>query len=456
MKVVSTQLLTACVGVSLIIAAQAAPFETVAIDLPEFRKEALLNGFEILFVPGTDQESQFLLMLRNGAAFDPVDKWGATLVMARMMLDSTEKAEADQLRFALQSIDARIEAHVDYDAIFFVGSAPNARLPDALKILADIVTAPRFDEQRFQQMRQALLEEKLAEGERPSVVTEERLAAAVFGPNPYGHPIKGVPETLRNLTLADIKIQYRRLCVPNQAQLAIHTTLNSEELLRTLGRNWGRWVRDEALPFTFRRAPETEGAHIVLIDSDGPSLFRWGRLGVARADSDYHALKIFEQYLLLSLPEWAQTIDDRDHIQAVPQIDARRMQGLVQLSLQADPDRLVKYYRRFQKFLADIQAGKLDADRFEEARRLALLDFKTNLANPLTRMRILVEMSLFEIGAGYITTYELRLDRVTPERFTETIRRLIPLDSFVLVVSGPKDRLAPQFRDLGRVESAAP
>ncbi|HSR52155.1 MAG TPA: pitrilysin family protein [Acidobacteriota bacterium] len=432
--------------------AQAQSAASKPLELPQFEKESLLNGMEILFLPTTREESQFLLMIRNGAAFDPVEKWGSTLLMTRMMLTSTEGRTPEQMRFALNSLNARIEARVDYDAIYFLGSGPTGRMPEILSLLADIVIRPAFSEQSFEEARAAVLQERRQDAEDPELRSQELLHAELFVPNPYGRPLKGTLKSLQAITLNDIKIQYRRLIMPNQAQLAFYHSGERERTFRALSRSWGSWVGRQALPFTFRRAQPVSGGHILLLDSDSDkAVLRWGTLGVAKTDPDYHALKVFEQYLMLSLPSWAQEVQSQPHIQGEPQLEARRMPGYLQLSIRCEADRLTDYFKRLRAFLKSVSQGEIDPERLREAKDLALEDFRSSLREPLTRLQKLLEMSLYEIGAGYVTTYALRVDRIDAGRLQAAVKRHVSTDDFVLAVSGPGARLEPKLQGLGTV-----
>lgn len=422
------------------------------IPLPKLDKESLLNGMEFLILSSQEPQSQFLLMIRNGAAFDPVDKWGATLLTARMMLLETEARSREQMQFALQSIGAHLEVRVDYDALYFYGTAPMGRVGEALELLGEIVTQPRFQEEAFEQLRQDLIEESKQRNASLEVRTQQLLTSKIFVPHPYGRPIEGTPESLENLTLNDLKIQYRRLFMPNQAQLALYFSGDREGLRRSLGRSWGRWIRQKELPFTFRRAPHVEGGRIYLMDGPAESsLMRWGRLGVSRNDPDYHTWKVFEEYVLLHLPEWARQVESESHIQASPQVEARRMPGYIELSIQAPSSQLLDYLKLWRRFLKDVSEGKIDPQAFEEARRLARLDFIQALQQPRTRLEVLLDMTLFDVGSGYITTYGMRLDRVTPERLQRALESLPP-DDFTLVVSAPAS-IRGELEGLGKLES---
>lgn len=425
------------------------------ISLPEFDKESLLNGLEILFLPSSQPQSQFLLMIRNGAAFDPVDKWGATLLTARMLLYDTALRTDEQLRFSLQEIQASFEVRVEHDAIYIYGQAPSGRISEALQLLGEVVTQPRFDEQTFERLRGQLIEEQQSKAETLEYRTAQELARRIFVPHPYGRPIGGTPASLASLTLTDVKIQYRRLFMPNQAQLALYHSGDRRQLMSSMGRGWGRWVRQKSLPFTFRRAPHPEGGRVFLIDTPSEdALMRWGRLAVARSDPDYYTWKVFEQYVLLDLPEWARQIDSEKSIQASPLLEAHRMPGFIELSIQAPPEQLLDYLKLWRHFLKETEQGNIDQQLFEEARRLARLEFSESLKLPRSCLDVLLEMTLYEVGAGYVTTHGMRLDRVTPQRIAQALSSLSP-DDFTLVVAGPAAQLRKGLEGLGPIESLA-
>ncbi|HSR69038.1 MAG TPA: pitrilysin family protein [Acidobacteriota bacterium] len=450
-----TVLLLATPPWGAVLSAQAPP--PSQIELPEFEKESLLNGMEILFLPTTREESHFLLMIRNGAAFDPVEKWGSTLLMTRMMLASTEGRTPEQMRFALRSLNAQIEVRVDYDALYFLGSGPTARMGEVLSLLADIVIRPSFTEEAFQSARQELLQERRGEADDPELRSQELLLAELFVPNPYGRPVKGTVESLQKVSLNDIKIQYRRLVMPNQAQLAFYHSGDRERAFRSLSRSWGGWVGREALPFTFRRAEPLKGGHILLLDgSADQAILRWGNLGVPKTDPDYHALKVFEQYLTLSLPDWAQTVEARSHIQGRPLLEARRMPGFLQLSIRSQAGLLAEYFKQLRRFVEGVAEGQIDEGRLREAKQLVLEDFRQSLRDPMRRLQTLLEMRLFEIGAGYVTTFGLRIERIDAARLQSAVMRHVSAQDFVLAVTGPQAQLEPELEGLGVVRTVAP
>ena len=448
MKVFSTPLL----GVlSISVNLWGAELHDHHVPIPEFHKQSLLNGMEVLFLPSSEKRVPFLFMIENGAAFDPVEKWGVTYLMAEMMMERTARRTGVHIREDLQKLGAELDFRVEWDAIFFLGSSPLDNLSETLNILGEIVVRPRFEEDIFQELRDQLVREVEEQQKRIEVFTQDLFRAELFDGNPYGHPVKGNSETLKNLHLPDVKIQYRKLFMPNQAQLGLYYSGDRESFFRNLSRRWGVWIKGEPVPFTFRSARSVDTGRILLVDVPAEkSLFFWGKLGVEKSAREYYALKVFEQYLALHLPTWADETASENQVRMSVKLEAGKMPGYFQLKMQVPSDQLVLYYQKFQDFLKSVQNGRIDHLQFQEARRLAFVELKNSLRKPLARLYQLLGTSLYNLGINHIGNYGLHLNRVTPEVFQRTTQNYLSADSFLMVVAGPA-HLEPQLAPLGKI-----
>ena len=422
------------------------------IPIPEFYNQPLLNGMEILFFPGSDDRVPFVLMIKNGAAFDPVDKWGLSYLTTWMMFEETQNRNGLKIQEEIEKLDARLDFQVKWDVIHLFGDASRERLVDVLNLLSEMIVHPAFTEETFQRLSLELEEKVEEESEQMQVRTQQRFATELFQKNPYGHPVKGVPKTIRNLNLRDVRVHYRKLFIPNQAQLALYYSGERDSTFQALSRYWGNWIRRAPLPFTFRKAVPPDGRRIYLMDgSDPDGMFRLGKLGVSRDSADYYALKVIEQYLILSLPAWAGEIAQKQQIHASTEVQARLMPGYLQLSIQAPTEQLLAYYGKFDSLIEQLEKGGIDMPRFEEAKRLVYLELVYSLQDPIPRLYQLLETNLFNVGVNFINYYGYRLNRVTPEVFQRAIQEYFSLEDFVMVVAGPRDLLQPELEQIGQV-----
>lgn len=422
------------------------------IDAPVFEKRTLLNGMDFLFLPTSESRMSFVLMVRNGAAFDPLDKWGVTYLTTRLLFEETESRTGRHIHEDLKKTEAELDFRVDWDAIVFFGSCSVDQVGEVLDLLAEMIVRPQFREETFQRLRSQVLHELKSEQRGPQAMTQDIFISELLRGNPYEHPVKGNSETLQNLYLTDLKVQYRKLFMPNQAQLALYYPGETGSIFNTLSRRWGSWVRSDAAPFTFRPARRPEQGRIMLFDlPNGESLFRWGNLGVRRGARDYYVLKVFEQYLTLSLPAWTEGVAAANQIRASSVLEAGRMPGYLQLSIQAPSEELLPYFQKFQEFAKNLQKGEIDTGRLEEAKRLAYLEITTSLEEPRLRLFRLLETTLYSVGINFITHYGLRLSRVSAQDFVRVLPKYLSLDQFVMVVAGPVNKLKAELDEIGQV-----
>jgi len=409
---------------------------------------------EILFLTRSDERVPFVLMIKNGAAFDPIEKWGITYLTTLMIFEQRDDLREIKIQRGLQELGADLNFGVEGDAIYFFGDTPREHLVDTLNLLAEMVVRPAFNEETFQQTRQRVILEVEGEQQHLVMISQEFFLAELFQANPYAHSVKGTAESLNNLSLGDVRSQYRKLFMPNQAQLAVYHSGDRNEIFSALSRRWGSWIKHNPLSFTFRQARPPPRQQLKLLDwPSGESLFRWGSLGVERGSSDYYALKIFQQYLTLSLPTWAIQVTSEKQIQASSELEAGRMPGYLQLNVQAPPHQLIAYYQKFEAFAKELQEGHIDGQQFEEAKRLAYLELTDSLGEPLSALFQLLETGLYDVGINYLTNYGLRLERVTPETFQNAVRKYVSLEHSVLVVAGPVQRLRSELAKIGKEEA---
>ena len=421
------------------------------ISPPEFYRQSLLNGMEILFLARSDERVPFVLMIKNGAAFDPIDKWGITYLTTLMIFEQGDSRTGIELQQGLQELNADLNFGVEGDAIYFFGSTPGEQLADTLNLLAEMVVRPVFLEETFQQTRQRVILEIEEEQQHLGMISQDLFLAELFQANPYAHAVKGTTETLNKLSLRDVRIQYDKLFMPNQAQLAVYHSGDRNEIFRALSRHWGSWIKDSPLSFTFRQARPPLEQQLKFLDwPSGESLFRWGSLGVERGSSDFYALKVFQQYLTLCLPTWANQVASEKQIQASSELEAGRMPGYLQLNIQAPPHQLIAYYQKFEGLTKELQDGHIDGQKFEEAKRLAYLEMTDSLGEPLSALYQLLETSLHNVGINYLTNYGLRLARVTPETFQNAVRKYVSLENSVLVFAGPVQSLRSELAKIGK------
>jgi len=422
------------------------------ISLPSFERQSLLNGLEVYLFPSDSERLDFTLMIINGGAFDPVDKWGVAYLTARMLVESGKDKSGQSLLEALKASGGQLTVKVEPDAIFFEGSAPAGRLADVLNIFGQMVVQPEFSEEALTQVRNDAIAQLETKRKDASFLTQEHFLAELFRANPYSHLVKGTPATLKNVTLADVRYQYKKIFIPNQAYLAFYHTGQAAAAMSGLTRRWGGWVKGASAPFAFRQASAPAATQVVLINKSGQeAVLRCGTLSTPRGDRAQTALEVLREYLTLSLPGWASQVASSQQVRASASLETRKMTGFFQLSIQAPADQIPAYVRRYQQLIADIERGQISREQFEEAKRVVVQEFKNGLMVPSSRLRYVLETHLYGLGVNYISNFGVRVSRITPESFQTTVKEHFSDKKPLIVLSGPREVLEKDLTEFGPV-----
>jgi len=418
--------------------------------VPEIERKSFLNGMEVLFFEGNPNKLPFLLMIKNGAAFDPLGKWGATYLMTRMIMESL-----DEQYITSELTGVVIDYRVEWDAIYIFGTAPQDKLEGFLIELARVLTRPEYRREEFERIRAEVLEEVAAEENSASWKTRSLFFSTLFGDNPYSHLIKGTKETLNGLYFRDIKIQSRKLLMPNQTKLALFYPGDRGKFFRNLSRHWGVWIRHDPAPFTFRKSLPLESSRILLLShspDDSQAFLRIGFLGV-RANSQHAVtLLVLKEYLTLALPDWAQEIANDSQLQGNVELSNRKMPGYLLVSIRCRPDLAAPYLERFRREIQDLLEGRVDERRFAEAKMIVTQQFSRHLEDPSRSLDIVLKTDLYELGIHYIVTFGLRIQRITPGLFLRGIGDSFNQGNFLAVISTPTLEIRENLALLAPVE----
>ncbi len=413
------------------------------LSLPKIERKNLLNGMQVIFFSQTSDTIPFKLMIKNGAAFDPSNKWGATYLMAQVMMDLLNDP---LIKSESTSRKIKIECEVSWDAIVFSGEAPSKEIGYALDLLADLVIRPEFKEDSFnrikkEHIKEVNLTESLLEN-RVSLLLKEK----VFSRNPYGRPEIGTSSSVPNLELNDLIVQFRRLILPNQAVLAIAFSEERQGLFNYLSRRWGSWVRKTPAPFVFRRSHRYTEPEISIIEADRrQGIVSWGLLGFEKSSREAISMEVLEQYLTLALPNWASEIASSGQIRGSIESTSMRMPGYLRISLEIPVQQLFSYHTKLFNTLDEISRGDINPAQFEDAKQIVMAEFRSSLEQTKGQMDKVLETDLYELGINFIPTFGLRLSRVSESKFQEMIKSLVPDKSHIMITAGPRQEIEEQL-----------
>ena len=270
---------------------------------PAVATHRLANGLTLLIadLPGRPLISASLIMA-NGAADEPPELGGATVLAARALSEGTEHYDAMGLVEAAERLGASLHAEAGWDAFSAGVDVPAARLPTALALLAELVLRPTFPADEVERLREERLNDLLQAKADPRRRAEEAFVDTIYAPSsPYHRPAGGTRETVERLGPSDLRVAYERGLDPARATLIVAGDVATLDVPAVVTELFGDWtVSAGAAPVRpVDDAGRLGGRLIRVVHRPGAvqTEIRVGHAGLPRRIPDFHAVSVMSAIL---------------------------------------------------------------------------------------------------------------------------------------------------------------
>jgi zinc protease len=233
----------------------------------------------------------------GGSARDSEAQKGLTSLTASLLTDGAGSLDAQAFKRREEEAAASLGFGASLDRVSGSLRLLSANRDEAFELLRLAVTAPRFDQDRFEQRRAQTIAGLNQADQRPATVAQRTMMAAVFAGHPYANNASGVRETLQTLTVQDVK--QRAASLLNRSDLVIGAVgdIDAAELARQLDRAFGSLPAGPAAPDVPGWTP-TATPRTVNIERPVPqSSVLIALPGLLREDPDWHAALVMAHIL---------------------------------------------------------------------------------------------------------------------------------------------------------------
>lgn len=426
---------------------------------PPVAKSTLANGLDVWTshhaqVPMTE----FLLVLRHGAASDPIGHEGLAAFTTDMLDEGTGALSAIDISEQFARLGAQLGIDVGADAIL-VGVASLTRFADrSLNLLADIIVRPAFREDDFERVRQQRLNRLVQLRDLPGAIAERVFMRLLYGSAPYGHTPLGREASLTAITLDDIRAFHRRMFCPADATLIAVGDADHDVILRFAESAFGGWSGTNSAPAAAETPPPKPARLNIVARPGAPqSEVRIGHVGVDRTTPDYHALVAANMVLggqyvsrvnLNLRGEKGITYGVRTAF------EFRRSPGPFVLSVSVDRAATALAISESIKEIADIRETR-PVSASELAVGIAALTrgYAKNFETGEQLVRAVAQLALFNLPEDFYSEFVPRIEALSPDEVTQAAARHLDPSRLTTLVVGDVD---PTSQEFGRLDLGTP
>ncbi len=194
----------------------------------------------------------FHLLIKAGSRYDPKGREGLAGITSRLLTYGTSKRTALEISETLDFIGASLTTGSRTERASVSLNILKKDLDTGLQLLAEILTDSVFPSEEIERQKQSVLATIKAKKENPRAVAHEKFRSALFPQGPYGRPVEGAEDSVKNIDRRSLANFYDAFYRPNRSILAVVGDISHGEMVKKLNNAFQSWEKrtsaQESLP----------------------------------------------------------------------------------------------------------------------------------------------------------------------------------------------------------------
>ncbi len=204
------------------------------------RVHRLGNGLSIVVDRMADAQSASVgLYAGVGSRFEADSKGGLAHMVEHMVFKGAGSRDARALAEAIEDVGGQLNAWTSRDQTVFHARTLGADVPLALELIADLVRAPRFDEDDLEREKGVILSELGEIHDTPDDLAGDLLFEAAFLDQPFGRPVIGTEASIQGFDRTDLQSWIDRQLTPERLMLVATGAIDEDHLLQLAEQRFG-------------------------------------------------------------------------------------------------------------------------------------------------------------------------------------------------------------------------
>jgi zinc protease len=400
----------------------------------------LANGLTLIVQPEniSDTVSVYGYIRNRPELQAPPAQQGVSQVLELMLPYGTEQLDRVAFEGALDAIGAREHAGTDFSV-----QVLSQDFERGVELLASNELQPALPAAALDVLRNQVSQVVAAREQTPGHLTQRALRAALFPKNDPSQ-IEATAETVRSLTLDDVRGYYHNTFRPDLTTIVVIGKITPQRAQSTIARSFGAWSATSPAPdIDLPVAPPNAAAMVAVPDDTRvqDQVVLAQDLALTRSDPDYYPVELGSAVLGGGFYSTRLSIDLRKNSGLVysvgSQLQVGRTRGIYMVRYACDPQNVSKAQSIVVRDLKAMQTAPVGSEELTRVKALLL------------RRIPLGEASIDEIAGGFIQRRDLNLPldepilaarryiQLTPSEVQAAMRKWLRPDDLVRVTQGP-------------------
>ncbi len=240
---------------------QPKPGPSPAINLKKPETFTLPNGLKVLIVEDHKLPRVSYSLSIDTAPYAEGDKKGVSDLTSSLIGNGSVKTPKDVFN---EEIDF-LGANINFYASGASASGLSKHSTRILELMAEGALTPNFTQEEFDKEKDKLIDALKTQEKSVSAVASRVEDVLAYGKqHPAGEYL--TEETIKNVSLADVKNNYRTYFVPQNAYLVIIGDVKTKDIKKSVEKLFGSWVKATAPNLTYSNPSNVQYTQINFVD----------------------------------------------------------------------------------------------------------------------------------------------------------------------------------------------
>lgn len=315
------------------------------------------------------------LYVRAGSAMENPEQAGISHVLEHMVFKGTSHRPKGEVARQVESLGGYLNAATSFDKTWYLTDMPREHWEIGMEVLKDMAFQATLDPAELESEKNVVISELQRGEDSPMRKLYENLQVAALKNTPYGRPIIGYEETIRNLTVTDLRAYVEKWYQPQNMMLLVCGDINPEEVLDHADKVFGNLKNTSDLaveePFNVKQA--AEGSEALVVDKGEWSKIYIGIALPAPSLSNLESVNLDVLCYLLG-GDGTSTFYQKYKYerQLVDNISVSNMSlaraGMLSITATLDADKLETFWNELTTDLGALSASLFDNDAINRAK----------------------------------------------------------------------------------------
>lgn len=195
------------------------------------------NGLHVVVDPiDTVATVSVQIAVGTGSMHEAPDEHGLAHLLEHMLFSGGTKTRTEEQIFTdMEDIGGHINAMTSMELTVFDGWSAADDIERTTEILSDIVVNPVFDEETFEKEKNVIAAEMGERGRDPIDLVQEQIFSVCYEGHGMGHDTGGTEESVRALTLEQVKSFYEQHYRPSNIIVSAAGNIIPKDFIRQMG-----------------------------------------------------------------------------------------------------------------------------------------------------------------------------------------------------------------------------